>query len=1067
MAEIKNSFTSSKMNQDLDDRLVPSNEYREGRNISIISSENSNTGAIQNITGNELSAMLDNGDDVPFEVIGYLVSQSANAVYVMVTNYTDASIASGSNIDIPQSYAYATAPSGSLSNTTSKIIKVDLNPTNITVTVLVSGLFLNFSTTHPITGINLVENLLFWTDNRNQPRKINVDTAFSNPNYYSNEEKISVAKYAPIFPVQFIKEVDNNLAGTMHDVVSEFLPDGGANPFYNENYAGDSTYLTNKFVRFSYRFRFDDGEYSILAPFSQIAFIPQQDGSFLVGDEDAAYRSSIIEFMNNKVNEIELIIPFETAAGDLKSFYNIEEIDIVYKESDSLASYILDTIFTDSITTQDKYYSYNYQSRKPRNILANNQVLRVYDKTPVRALAQEVSGGRVIYGNYIDKHTAPKSLNYQVGISDKGEDMVTEYPLHTVKQNRNYQIGVILSDKFGRQSDIILSPSNTADGTSRAGIFFGGSSFYVPYMPAGTNVFDFVGNSIKMLFESPVSSVRDPLNDLGIPATGEPGLYLDDSYLDTFSTSTTSGLTPGIYNNTPAYVLSGPLTGIIAAYFDVIVDVSGVATSIKLNRSTATITVGTIMQLSSIPYNTGADKPIITTIGVTKGNPVGWYSYKIVVKQTQQEYYNIYTPGALAGYPTGATFPIGENSVTSHISLFSDNINKVPRDLSEVGPDQKQYRSSVQLFGRVQNNIISSVTSNTQFFPTKEGFSVPTLANASDLGINTTNSVDTLYQINTNPIISRISTNGIQFGVTGANNMEPFLSILETNPVVSNIDIYWETSSVGIISELNKAIAIDYPGAYAFNNIDYVQYEDQNKNGSGTLKGDPDSPWVTDFFYPVKLNGDRLASATINALYITNHQGTDISNKFECVLSTNEAGQNQFRIKIIDNFYFNPSNNLNLFTFMATVDDGSGIISVVNFEGAIQNIAPSINNQPNNTVQSGIPTPYTICTFTGVNGSFGNVPATGTPTSTTTSDLVWSFSNNSNTLSFGSGTTAFSLTINPSSGVLQVASGNPTIEVTPVIQVKDSGQLIDTYPFPLDFRPGEFSPVEFNVEFNL
>ena len=35
--------------------------------------------------------------------------------------------------------------------------------------------------------------------------------------------------------------------------------------------------------------------------------------------------------------------------------------------------------------------------------------------------------------------------------------------------------------------------------------------------------------------------------------------------------------------------------------------------------------------------------------------------------------------------------------------LLNDNINKVPRDLAEVGPEQKQFRSSVQMFGRVEN----------------------------------------------------------------------------------------------------------------------------------------------------------------------------------------------------------------------------------------------------------------------------------------------------------------------------------------------------------------------------
>ena len=47
-------------------------------------------------------------------------------------------------------------------------------------------------------------------------------------------------------------------------------------------------------------------------------------------------------------------------------------------------------------------------------------------------------------------------------------------------------------------------------------------------------------------------------------------------------------------------------------------------------------------------------------------------------------------------------FPSGELNNTAHTVLLNDNINKIPRDLSEVGPDQRQYRSSVELYGRVE-----------------------------------------------------------------------------------------------------------------------------------------------------------------------------------------------------------------------------------------------------------------------------------------------------------------------------------------------------------------------------
>ena len=35
MAEVKNTFIKSKMNKDLDDRLLPSGEYRNARNVAV------------------------------------------------------------------------------------------------------------------------------------------------------------------------------------------------------------------------------------------------------------------------------------------------------------------------------------------------------------------------------------------------------------------------------------------------------------------------------------------------------------------------------------------------------------------------------------------------------------------------------------------------------------------------------------------------------------------------------------------------------------------------------------------------------------------------------------------------------------------------------------------------------------------------------------------------------------------------------------------------------------------------------------------------------------------------
>ena len=52
MPEIKNTFLKSKMNKDLDARIIPNGEYRDAKNVNISRSEGSDVGAIENILGN-------------------------------------------------------------------------------------------------------------------------------------------------------------------------------------------------------------------------------------------------------------------------------------------------------------------------------------------------------------------------------------------------------------------------------------------------------------------------------------------------------------------------------------------------------------------------------------------------------------------------------------------------------------------------------------------------------------------------------------------------------------------------------------------------------------------------------------------------------------------------------------------------------------------------------------------------------------------------------------------------------------------------------------------------------
>jgi hypothetical protein len=1057
MAEARNSFIKSKMNRDLDARLVPPGEYRDAQNVSVSKSEGADVGSLENVLGN--ISLTDFGlTAANIDVVGFFMDLNNNRIFVFMSNYVDTSSDRLSNF----------APSAAQCH-----IGV-YNISNSTASLLVSGSFLNFSKTSPVLSVNLINSNLYFTDNRNQPRKINVDRALGSSTYYTTEDQISLSKYYPYEPISLIAalvtNVNSGFAGsgytpdinlqttggsgtgltvdiaangsltlrnpgfgyvngetiipilrtgggtgagpytivvqeitTMQDVTSPRLPDGFINPYYNANWPGDKNYLKDKFVRFAYRFKFDDGEYSLISPFTQACFIPQQDGYFIDDDKDKTFKSTEVDFMQNKVNNIKLLIPspaessnWSDATTDLK----ISEVEVIFKDDSQTTLKLIETIpASDFSTSTSPLLIYEYQSRKPFRTLPTRDLLRVYDQVPVRALAQEVVGNRLVFGNIVDKHTPPNLLNFNTQSGFKVEESAAtgtesslvrrEYQNHTLKQNRTYQVGVVLSDKYGRQSDTILS---TVDDNSQNTILKG-STIYHPYKDGeklgGTaqstaNTFSY--------YTSPTDPALPLTNNL-FSGAGDtwPGDQLRIRFNELISSTFNSSLgTPGLYSTT---------------------------------------------------------------------NPLGWYSYKIVVKQTEVDYYNVYCPGVLNGYIDGETpSPLNASlqEPVGHFVLHSDNLSKIPKDTSLVGPNQNVFRTarpsfsedpdyyqftdtngnlfqvdpyseegeqllktrdrerdldsgsqvnnaSVELFTRVLNAGEVTTTFSTQYYPEQKSEIVTAIGTGSDLGLFAIgnvakypyNAAPVFYNYEQNPFIAKINiysantattiqpnnfgltgpskdaseyivkcdgvgatggsggTNypgaggsgvpvvfegtgtddvkfrnkGIQitfkinsaapgvvsqviitnegsgwdtadipmggsisalatiaaagdanckFGITvtrkalgtqgGTSNnplaMRPMFSVFETNPLDSKLDIYWETSTSGKISELNTNIAL---------NDNYTPYGFRSQTNIGT------TPVAIAWAFPenVPLNNNLFDG------YVTDYLGDPISNTLD------------------------------------------------------------------------------------------------------------------------------------------------------------------------------------------
>ena len=998
MAEIKNSFLKSKMNKDLDDRLIPNGEYRDARNISVGRSEDDDIGALENIKGNTLVPGTNIG---ALQVIGYLTSNNSETIYLFLTNNSTASPGTSHYI-----YKY-------FNNSYTKILE---------------GAFLNFSADNYITGVNLVEDLLFWTDNRNQPRKINVNKPFG---YYFKENQISVAKYNPYEPIELLKTITatgtstgvnlvltaantlikkgmsvivknnsnvqkvdadkyiyvTNVSGTA--VTLNVQPTDEAGNNYNivstdtitflvttmtgkditydfndgNDWPGDPDFLQDLFVRFSYRFKFDDQEYSVMAPFTQPTFIPQQKGYFLEGDEDAAYRSTILDFMQNGVQNVELIIPLpdrQSKLGDgTLDTYKIIQLDILYKESDARAVKVLDSINVDSLNSSSNTYLYNYQSRKPYKTLPERQTVRVYDRVPVRALAQEVSGNRVMYGNFQSQHTPPATIDYNIGASAKNTTVFTnwaEYPNHTLKKNRNYQVGFILSDKFGRQSSVILSSVDDSAPTTLGGTTFGGSTFYHPYTSATQNLKQWFGDALKVVINTEITS------SVNSDGEGAPGLYADQIGNGFNTTANSVGITsPFIYtftlgsNAVDVPVLNSYLRGEFTDFVKV--------TNVD-DTAAPVYTITTDGQVNNFLYSDNALNSPDTKYAYTITNTLGWYSYKVVVKQQEQDYYNCYLPGFLNGYPstTGVTdppvFPTTEDDKTAHTVLLNDNINKIPRDLNETSDQQKQFRSSVRLYGRVNN----TATDNVQYFPVSTGtqtlplaMTADTISTAFDLSmysddISTTNVP--FYQLETNPFIARLATSNAGTTVVGLPNssMTIQLSVAETEPVESLLQLFYETTTVGLIADLNADINTGFDGVAGLSALGYSHFENMAANSD-----------ISGVFRPQNNQGSDFLNTQIQnvIMTVTDSNGTRASGNINLDPNLSNGFTGDFKLvtsgtgyKIqtaVNTFVFSNAgfdlnkNSLETYNFnftWTTIANSGGDTSSTPFTGSLTNNDP-------------------------------------------------------------------------------------------------------------------------------
>ena len=257
-----------------------------------------------------------------------------------------------------------------------------------------------------------------------------------------------------------------------------------------------------KFARFAFRYKYEDGEYSTFSPWSEPAFLP--------GEYDYLPVKGYNLGMTNRLRQLKVTgyIPEDMPQ-------DVIQVDILYKDESSPNIYLVEEIIsTDgwsqkteklwpdklgferkNLSIPSSYVSngdnawrgeYKLTSELIHKTLPSNQLLRQWDNVPRLALAQEISGNRLVFGNYIQNfdltdpatnqeirplinlrlHAIDAPLN--VGASGDTAPLnnlntTTGYvlPRKTCRSLRTYQVGVVYGDEYGRETPVLAG----ADGT--------------------------------------------------------------------------------------------------------------------------------------------------------------------------------------------------------------------------------------------------------------------------------------------------------------------------------------------------------------------------------------------------------------------------------------------------------------------------------------------------------------------------------------------------------------------------------------------------------------------------
>jgi len=345
----KKYFGNGRGNFDDVDFVLQSNEWVNLENMRVGSTDKGVIGTVESVGSNVLLSSIQ--PSVTFVQIGSVEDQERNQIIYFLKD---------------------------LYGPWDKIAMYDV-ATNTFYTVLLASQVnggLNFGKNKLIHSARIVHGLLYWTDNLNQPRKINIDAAIkmNDPSYVTDAtpyinpidwREITIIKPPPPLAPNITKDTDSG---------------------FNNNF------IANESFRFVFQYIYNDNETTVVGTYSNASRLNHVTSTFnrIIVSMDP------LERIPQTVQIINLIVLIGTT-------------DFIIKTWDrSITSEATEINNQNSGSTQ---LTYNFYNNATGPVLSSDLVLKPFDSVPIYSAALEVARNRLFLGNNVAGYDAPTSTS--------------------------------------------------------------------------------------------------------------------------------------------------------------------------------------------------------------------------------------------------------------------------------------------------------------------------------------------------------------------------------------------------------------------------------------------------------------------------------------------------------------------------------------------------------------------------------------------------------------------------------------------------------------------------------